>query len=126
MGHMVCFTCHLLFIFKHGHRQLSPMSFYWQVPWTEALRSIVKNCYRHHGRDDLLNIFGGESTHSPTPNLTNTILQTITNPDGTVSVIQIDPGSNTVVTLPDGSQATVVQAVNNVSRTDCFQFSCMV
>lgn len=25
-----------------------------QVSWTLALRQIVKNCYRYHGREDLL------------------------------------------------------------------------
>lgn len=33
-----------------------------------------------------------------------TMVQTISNPDGTVSLIQVDP-TNTVVTLPDGTQA---------------------
>lgn len=32
------------------------------------------------------------------------MVQTISNPDGTVSLIQVDP-TNTVVTLPDGTQA---------------------
>lgn len=26
-----------------------------KVPWSQALRQIVKNCYRYHNRDDLLN-----------------------------------------------------------------------
>ena len=40
------------------------------------------------------------------------MMQTINNPDGTVSIIQIDGGPNSVVTLADGSQATVVHAVS--------------
>lgn len=42
-----------------------------------------------------------------------TVLQTITNPDGTVSIIQVDP-SNPIITLPDGTTAQV-QGVATVS-----------
>lgn len=35
------------------------------------------------------------------------VLQTITNPDGTVSLIQVDP-NNPIITLPDGTTAQVV------------------
>lgn len=41
------------------------------------------------------------------------VLQTITNPDGTVSIIQVDP-SNPIITLPDGTTAQV-QGVATVS-----------
>ncbi|XP_052781917.1 DNA-binding protein P3A2-like [Mya arenaria] len=82
------------------------------VSWTDALRAIVKNCYKHHGREDLLNIFGEAAF--PQSGLMNTMIQTITNPDGSVSIIHIDATPNSVVTLPDGSQATVVQAVNTM------------
>ena len=44
------------------------------------------------------------------------IVQTINNPDGTVSVIQIDTGDAAtphVITLADGTQAQVVQSVCN-------------
>lgn len=36
-----------------------------------------------------------------------TMVQAINNPDGTVSIIQMDPNSHAVVTLPDGTQAQV-------------------
>lgn len=36
-----------------------------------------------------------------------TMMQAINNPDGTVSIIQMDPNSHALVTLPDGSQAQV-------------------
>lgn len=36
-----------------------------------------------------------------------TMVQAINNPDGTVSLIQMDPNSTAVVTLPDGTQAQV-------------------
>lgn len=83
------------------------------VSWTEALRSIVRNCYRHHGREDLLHIFGddGSLTNENPGQFAGTMVQTINNPDGTVSIIQIDTGPNSVVTLPDGTQATVVHSM---------------
>ncbi|XP_019526117.1 DNA-binding protein Ewg isoform X4 [Aedes albopictus] len=37
---------------------------------------------------------------------THTVLQTIQNPDGTVSIIQVDP-NNPIITLPDGTTAQV-------------------
>ncbi|XP_076166449.1 DNA-binding protein Ewg isoform X2 [Ptiloglossa arizonensis] len=109
-----------------------------KISWTHALRQIVINCYKFHGREDLLPAFseeddksnvliqqsaphssshpshssgqgqGGQSqqqqqtmTQYPTA-----VLQTITNPDGTVSIIQVDP-SNPIITLPDGTTAQV-------------------
>ncbi|XP_033215954.1 DNA-binding protein P3A2 isoform X2 [Belonocnema kinseyi] len=136
-----------------------------KISWTHALRQIVINCYKFHGREDLLPAFSeeddksnvllqqGTSSHqshssgqnqqqqqqqtvgvvrlsstgsskgncsppqisaaSPTAFATATqmqyptaVLQTITNPDGTVSLIQVDP-SNPIITLPDGTTAQV-------------------
>lgn len=62
-------------------------------------------------------MFSDESTAPSIQNGTQfpgTMLQTINNPDGTVSIIHIDtgPAGNSVVTLPDGTQATVVHAVS--------------
>ena len=48
-----------------------------------------------------------------------TVLQTISNPDGTVSIIQVDP-TNSIITLPDGTTAQV-QGVATVSC--CFQLT---
>ncbi|KAK6995005.1 DNA-binding protein P3A2-like isoform X1 [Biomphalaria glabrata] len=88
-----------------------------RVSWTEALRTIVKDCYKHHGREDLLHVFSDESstsTQQTSAQFAGTMLQTINNPDGTVSIIQLDtgPSGNSVFTLPDGTQATVVHAVS--------------
>ncbi|XP_071554562.1 DNA-binding protein Ewg isoform X3 [Temnothorax nylanderi] len=142
-----------------------------QISWTHALRQIVINCYKYHGREDLLPAFsedddksnvliqqatphssshpsssqgqngGGQSQQqqtvgvvrlnstdsskgnsspaqiiaaSPTALATatqmtqypTTVLQTITNPDGTVSIIQVDPNTP-IITLPDGTTAQV-------------------
>ncbi|XP_054279315.1 DNA-binding protein Ewg-like isoform X3 [Macrosteles quadrilineatus] len=101
-----------------------------KISWTHALRQIVINCYKYHGREDLLPAFtddedkNGSSVGvrqradtpppSPTTTLTTqvttqyspTVLQTISNPDGTVSIIQVDP-NNPIITLPDGTTAHV-------------------
>lgn len=112
-----------------------------KVSWTHALRQIVVNCYRFHGREDLLPAFqddeaapapakspspsGGTAAEltpptealtgvrmdkalytSPIAHYTPTMVQTINNPDGTVSIIHVDPGS-ALLTLPDGTQAQV-------------------
>nr|XP_012150219.1 PREDICTED: DNA-binding protein P3A2 isoform X4 [Megachile rotundata] len=110
-----------------------------KISWTHALRQIVINCYKFHGREDLLPAFseeddksnvliqqtaphssshpshssgqgqGGQSQQQQqtmTAQYPTTVLQTITNPDGTVSIIQVDP-SNPIITLPDGTTAQV-------------------
>ncbi|XP_020282535.1 DNA-binding protein Ewg isoform X2 [Pseudomyrmex gracilis] len=144
-----------------------------KISWTHALRQIVINCYKFHGREDLLPAFNEEddksnvliqatahssshpshSSHSSnqgqnggqsqqtvgvvrlnstesskgnsspaqiiatspsalatatqmTAQYPTTVLQTITNPDGTVSIIQVDP-STPIITLPDGTTAQV-------------------
>lgn len=72
-----------------------------KVSWTQALRTIVKNCYKQHGREDLLYAFEDQITTTTTHHhLTTaqsiahlvpqqTVVQTINNPDGTVSLIQV-------------------------------------
>ncbi|XP_053986220.1 DNA-binding protein P3A2 isoform X3 [Hylaeus anthracinus] len=110
-----------------------------KISWTHALRQIVINCYKFHGREDLLPAFsedddksnvliqqstphssshqshssgqgqGGQSQQQQQQTMTQyptAVLQTITNPDGTVSIIQVDP-SNPIITLPDGTTAQV-------------------
>ncbi|CAL4083358.1 unnamed protein product, partial [Meganyctiphanes norvegica] len=83
-----------------------------KVSWTTALRQIVINCYKYHGRDDLLPAFNEEEDKTQTimsqvnPVYSGPVVQTISNPDGTVSIIQVDP-SNPVIQLPDGTTAHV-------------------
>ncbi|KAG8036730.1 hypothetical protein G9C98_004052 [Cotesia typhae] len=141
-----------------------------KISWTHALRQIVINCYKFHGREDLLPAFNDDddksnilvqqttphSSHasssqgqneqqqqqqtvgvvrlsstgsskgnsspqqilsaSPTSLATatqqmttqypTTVLQTITNQDGTISIVQVDP-SNPTIQLPDGTIAQV-------------------
>lgn len=71
------------------------------MSWTQALRTIVKNCYKQHGREDLLYAFDDHQvvTHQPMATQathsiahlvpSQTVVQTISNPDGTVSLIQV-------------------------------------
>lgn len=94
-----------------------------KVSWTHALRTIVINCYKHHGRDDLLPEFiedkckeieasQNQVTSLPTATLlpSHAVVHTINNPDGTVSLIQVDTGA-TVATLADVTQ---VQQLTNL------------
>lgn len=75
-----------------------------QVSWTQALRTIVKNCYKQHGREDLLYAFEDQQITTTTATTqhhltaaqsiahlvpSQTVVQTINNPDGTVSLIQV-------------------------------------
>ncbi|XP_038667715.1 nuclear respiratory factor 1 isoform X4 [Scyliorhinus canicula] len=91
-----------------------------RVSWTQALRTIVKNCYKQHGREDLLYAFEDQQTQPPTHIAhlvpSQTVVQTISNPDGTVSLIQVGTGA-TVATLADASElpGTVTVAQVNYS-----------
>ncbi|VEN50268.1 unnamed protein product [Callosobruchus maculatus] len=86
-----------------------------KISWTHALRQIVINCYKFHGREDLLPAFTEEDEKANAAATANanmstqyapTVLHTITNPDGTVSIVQVDP-NNPIITLPDGTTAHV-------------------
>ncbi|XP_053621494.1 DNA-binding protein P3A2 isoform X4 [Plodia interpunctella] len=84
-----------------------------KMSWTHALRQIVINCYKYHGREDLLPAFTEDDDKPPqTVSMSQyapAVLQTITNPDGTVSLIQVDP-NNPIITLPDGTTAQVIHS----------------
>ncbi|XP_023338157.1 DNA-binding protein P3A2 isoform X2 [Eurytemora carolleeae] len=78
------------------------------ISWTHALRDIVINCYKYHGRDDLLPKFTEEDDTKRSPQIKKVgpwsgVVQTIANADGTVSIVHVDP-NNPVITLPDGTQ----------------------
>uniref|UniRef100_A0A8C5U6N7 Nuclear respiratory factor 1 n=1 Tax=Malurus cyaneus samueli TaxID=2593467 RepID=A0A8C5U6N7_9PASS len=70
-----------------------------RVSWTQALRTIVKNCYKKHGREDLL-----YHEHSPHAVPSQTVVQTFSNPDGTVSLIQVTGNTQTVLSQLLGFQ----------------------
>ncbi|CAF97232.1 unnamed protein product, partial [Tetraodon nigroviridis] len=104
-----------------------------RVSWTQALRTIVKNCYKQHGREDLLYAFEDQQVPTTTttqhhltaaPSIAHlvpsqTVVQTINNPDGTVSLIQVGTG-HTVAKLADASElpGVTVAQVNYSTVTD--------
>lgn len=57
----------------------------------------MKNCYKQHGREDLLYAFEDQQTQQQTTTThsiahlvpSQTVVQTFSNPDGTVSLIQV-------------------------------------
>ncbi|XP_014218560.1 DNA-binding protein P3A2 isoform X6 [Copidosoma floridanum] len=106
-----------------------------QISWTHALRQIVINCYKFHGREDLLPAFSEEDDKSniliqqpssvqSQQSITSQgsqsqqtisqypVLQTITNPDGSVALVHVDAG-NPIITLPDGTTAQVQGVATN-------------
>lgn len=139
-----------------------------RISWTTTLRQIVTNCYRYHGRDDLLPTFDeneeaaakqesqaeqasaaaatrrqqviicgrpGKQTkqqqemsqqeqqqlqqqhqqqmqqpvYQANSAYASNFVHTITNSDGTVSLIQVDPANAQILTLPDGTQVRAVR-----------------
>ncbi|XP_066979774.1 DNA-binding protein P3A2 isoform X2 [Macrobrachium rosenbergii] len=102
-----------------------------KVSWTTALRQIVVNCYKYHGRDDLLPAFNEEDEKSQrldriclhgvgaqgNATYSGPVVQTISNPDGTVSIVQVDP-NNPVIQLPDGTTAHVQGIAHNGESLD--------
>ncbi|XP_058438829.1 nuclear respiratory factor 1 isoform X5 [Marmota monax] len=91
-----------------------------RVSWTQALRTIVKNCYKQHGREDLLYAFEDQQTQATTTHSiahlvpSQTVVQTFSNPDGTVSLIQVGTGA-TVATLADASELPTTVTVAQVN-----------
>lgn len=97
------------------------------MSWTQALRTIVKNCYKQHGREDLLYAFEDQQVTTTTttqhhlttaPSIAHlvpsqTVVQTINNPDGTVSLIQVPFGC----TLANCAQARWFDSGNFLSRS---------
>ncbi|CAG9581944.1 unnamed protein product [Danaus chrysippus] len=84
-----------------------------KMSWTHALRQIVINCYKYHGRRCSALTFTEDDDDKQAPQTMSqyapAMLQTITNPDGTVSLIQVDPNSP-IITLPDGTTAQVIHS----------------
>ncbi|XP_044740016.1 DNA-binding protein Ewg-like [Chrysoperla carnea] len=86
-----------------------------KISYSNALRQIVINCYKYHGREDLLPAFSEEDERANSAatananmggNTYSVVLQTITNPDGSISILQVD-SNNPIITLPDGTTAQV-------------------
>ncbi|XP_031552291.1 nuclear respiratory factor 1-like [Actinia tenebrosa] len=90
-----------------------------KVSWTNALRQIVKNCYKYHCREDLLPAFTENDNSQPQQYATHgqQMVHTISNADGTVSLIQVD-ASGAVSTISDGhnTQSEANQAVATLAE----------
>lgn len=88
-----------------------------RVSWTNALRQIVKNCYKYHGREDLLPAFHEDQQHVQYAHTQHQVVHTISNADGTVSLIQVD-ASGAVSTISDAttSQTEATQAVATLAE----------
>jgi len=94
------------------------------VSWTNALRKIVRNCYKFHGREDLLIEFkengepqvSSQETHQYAQVQYPHMVHTINNADGTVSIIQVD-ASGTVTTLSEATtHSEATQAVATLAE----------
>ena len=100
-----------------------------KISWTNALRKVVRNCYRYHGREELLDAFStaihnSMEAHNQQQTTTQVfttsqyphLVHTINNADGTVSIIQVD-ATGAVTTLSDSaSQSEATQAVATLAE----------
>ncbi|CAK8675934.1 DNA-binding protein P3A2-like [Clavelina lepadiformis] len=101
-----------------------------KVSWTQALRQIVKNCYHYHGREDLLRSINsdrnfktnssasnqrkrfGKGVVSPVNVTPPTLVQTVHNADGSVSLVQLDSGQ-TIATITRDQTGSAVATLTN-------------
>lgn len=61
-----------------------------QVSWTHALRQIVINCYKYHGREDLLPAFSNEDDKEKTKAVIqaqSSAIETLTSAQGVSSYV---------------------------------------
>jgi len=76
-----------------------------QVSWTHALRQIVINCYKYHGREDLLPAFSGDPDETENkPNAITKLLKasphmsTNTTPSHSTAVVTSQSQNQTIAT----------------------------
>lgn len=95
-----------------------------KISWTNALRSVVRNCYRYHGREELLDAFAAvdqamEQHAAPASVFASQyphLVHTINNADGTVSIIQVD-ATGAVTTLSESAtHSEATQAVATLAE----------
>lgn len=101
-----------------------------KISWTNALRKVVRNCYRYHGREELLDAFASADNQMEQHNTQQTqvftsqyphLVHTINNADGTVSIIQVD-ATGAVTTLSESaSQSEATQAVATLAEVAASQ-----
>ncbi|TNN65195.1 Nuclear respiratory factor 1 [Liparis tanakae] len=121
-----------------GKESCKPLWWPEDIPWANVRSDVrseeqkQRNCYKQHGREDLLYAFEDHITTTTTTHhhMTTaqsiahlvpqqTVVQTVNNPDGTVSLIQVGTG-HTVATLADASElpGVTVAQVNYTTVTD--------
>jgi len=111
-----------------------------KVPWSQALRQIVKNCYQFHNREDLLNGISYDRsnqstncTHVATASTTchklklppnqqavitpPTFVHTIHNADGSVALVHYDSGQ-TLATISADNADNALAALHTTSDNE--------
>ena len=120
-------SARLLLIFDNSFKQVS---------WTHALRQIVINCYKFHGREDLLPAFSededknsaGTSTQNKEPKVKNRMA---TLQHHSINVTNLSANS-TITTVPISAEQTLAaQGVNvcvllHLDSLYCYYFLCFV
>lgn len=91
---------------NHIHPQnLIVQMFKLQISWTHALQQIVINCYKYHGREDLLPSFNEEEDKSAMQVASNIINTSQSNGSAQVGVIRLHkPDSPPVQSPLDNTQ----------------------
>ncbi|XP_017485772.1 PREDICTED: DNA-binding protein Ewg isoform X2 [Rhagoletis zephyria] len=107
-----------------------------KISWTHALRKIVINCYKYHGREDLLPTFADDDDKiemlegeeddemdEHEPSTTTTTVQTVanaaTNTTNQVNVVKINSAGTVISTHTASAQThgnsvpTIIQSTNN-------------
>lgn len=64
---------------------------------------------RHASKESANDLLGGATIYSTAPAYSSNFVHTISNSDGTVSLIQVDPANAQILTLPDGTQVRAVR-----------------
>ena len=81
----------------------------------------MKNCYAHYGREDLLPSFDGTLENKPRADEPR-VVQTLTNPDGSISFIPIDAADSPAV-MNDEDQEPAADASSGGSAAQIFNVS---
>lgn len=82
---------------------------YYQISWTRALRQIVINCYKYHGREDLLPTFSEEDE-------AKTIVNNVASQSIVTSVLKFNPKAASIEARnsPDAQEQQQQQQLTQV------------
>ena len=100
-----------------------------QVSWTHALRQIVINCYKFHGREDLLPAFSDDDDKNPagtsSQNKEKVKNRNTTQHHSSINVTNLAANAN-ITTVPisaDASASLAAQSVNVCPKFAKFRLS---